>query len=457
MTDNDCDSAQVARAAKLAFEHSQLLEASERVKALNAIRTELELRKNDIFDANKRDMEAAQKELELGRLSPSLLKRLDLTNEDKWNSMLQGISDVAALPDPTGQVSYASQLDEGLELYRVSCPIGVLLVIFEARPEVVVNIASLAIKSGNSAILKGGKESVHTATLLSQVIRTAISKTLFPVACIQTVQTRQEIASLLSQDRYIDLVIPRGSNSLVKSIQNSTRIPVMGHADGLCSIFLDASADQEKATRIVVDSKINYPAACNAVETLLVHTSVLSTIWPAVASALLSHSVTLLCDRTTLVALQSVVTADLEKLVRLSSAEDYNTEHLSLTISVLAVPSLEAAIQHINAHSSHHTDSIVTESEVNASTFCRGVDSAGTFVNASTRFADGFRYGFGTEVGISTGRIHARGPVGLDGLVTYKYLMRSQDAKGHIVGEFGSGVGQKIFKHYPIHATSVPF
>ncbi|KAF8586363.1 gamma-glutamyl phosphate reductase [Ramaria rubella] len=452
-------SEEVARAAKLAFEASQLLSAADRVKALHSIREELEALQSEIFEANRRDLEAAHAEAARGQLSASLVKRLDLTTGDKWNSMLQGISDVAALPDPTGSVSYASQLDDGLDLYRVSCPIGVLLVIFEARPEVVVNIASLAIKSGNAAILKGGKESANTGTLLAQAICVALSKTSLPPDYIQTIHTRQEVASLLALDQYIDLVIPRGSNSLVKNIQNGTRIPVMGHADGLCSVYLDESANLKKAIRVVVDSKIDYPAACNSVESLLVHTSLLHSIWPAVATALLSHSVTLLCDHPTLVALHALKPAppNLQTHVRPSTPNDYTTEHLSLTLSVLTVPSLAAATLHINAHSSHHTDSIVTESEPNASAFCRGVDSAGTFVNASTRFADGFRYGFGTEVGISTGRIHARGPVGLEGLVTYKYVMRSIDVNGHIAGEFGSGSGKKVFKHKKIDASSVPF
>ncbi|OCB86535.1 glutamate-5-semialdehyde dehydrogenase [Sanghuangporus baumii] len=450
---------QIAKAAKAAFEASQLIDASERIKALHLIKSELEALQPEIQEANKVDLEAAQREVEAGRLSSSLVKRLDLFKGDKWDAMLQGVMDVAALPDPTGNVSYASELDDNLELYRVSCPIGVLLVIFEARPEVVVNIAALAIKSGNAAILKGGKESIRTTALLSQAIRTALSKTQLPHDYIQTIQTREEVSSLLSQDRYIDLVIPRGSNSLVRHIQNNTRIPVMGHADGLCTVFLDESADEAKAVRIVVDSKTDYPAACNAAETLLVHEKLLTTLWPNVAKALLEAGVLLLCDTPSLSVLQNlpVSVPNLSTRVRPSKPEDYSTEHLSLTLSVLTVPSLSAAIRYINAHSSHHTDAIVTESQANATQFCRGVDSAGTYVNASTRFADGFRYGFGTEVGISTGRIHARGPVGLEGLCTYKYIMRSKDDKGHIVAEFGSGEGKKKFKHEKISASRLPF
>ncbi|EIN09668.1 gamma-glutamyl phosphate reductase [Punctularia strigosozonata HHB-11173 SS5] len=450
---------EIAKAAKLAFEASQLIPSAERVTALQHIRHELEVFKSDILAANARDLEAARAEVDAGRMSGSLFKRLDLAKGDKWDAMLQGVSDVAALPDPTGIVTYATELDDELELYRVSCPIGVLLVIFEARPEVVVNIASLAIKSGNAAILKGGKESNQTTALLSKVIQAGLAKTSLPSTYIQSIQTRAEVNSLLALDQYIDLVIPRGSNALVRNIQNNTRIPVMGHADGICSVYLDETADVDKAVRVVVDSKTDYPAACNAAETLIVHRSLLHNVWPTVASALLTADVRLLCDPSTLEALKtsSSPPPNMASHVAPSDESSYGVEHLSLTISVLTVDSLHQAISFINAHSSHHTDSIVTESDATASAFCRGVDSAGTYVNASTRFADGFRYGFGTEVGISTGRIHARGPVGLEGLVTYKYMMRSKASKGHIVGEFGSGPGKKKFKHQKIDAQAVPF
>ncbi|THH14764.1 hypothetical protein EW146_g5613 [Bondarzewia mesenterica] len=449
----------IAKASKSAFEASQLIDASERVRALHEIRIELGASKESILEANEEDMDAAQADVDAGRMSGSLLKRLDLRKGDKWESMLQGITDVANLPDPNGKISYASELDDNLELYRVSCPIGVLLVIFEARPEVVVNIAALAIKSGNAAILKGGKESNRTTQLISKAIQIALSRTKIPDTYIQTVQSRAEVSSLLELNQYIDLVIPRGSNELVRNIKNNTHIPVMGHADGLCSIYLDKSADLEKAVRVVVDSKVDYPAACNAVETLIVHESLLQNLWPEVAKSLLASSVILLCDTPSLSALSALspATPNIQTHVRPAPPDAYTTEHLNLTLSVLTLQSLSAAIQHINAHSSHHTDCIVTESTDAASTFTRGVDSAGTFVNASTRFADGFRYGFGAEVGISTGRIHARGPVGLDGLVTYKYVLRGKGDKGHVVGEFGSGEGKKRYKHTPIHATSLPF
>lgn len=265
---------------------------------------------------------------------------------------------------------------------------------------------------------------------------------------------------LLALDQFIDLVIPRGSNALVRNIQSSTRIPVMGHADGICHVYLDETALKEKAVPVLVDSKTTYPSACNSVETLVVHEKVLDTVWIDVARALLEKDVTLLCDAPSLEALSQVSPApsNVATHIKASKPEDYGFEHLSLTLSIQTVSSLQNAIAHINTHSSHHTDSIITESSTAAHTFCIAVDSAGTFVNASTRFADGFRYGFGTEVGISTGRIHARGPVGLDGLVSYKYMMRSTASRGHITTEFGVGEGLKGFTHRVIEGvTSLPF
>ena len=306
---------------------------------------------------------------------------------------------------------------------------------------------------GNIAILKGGKESTQTATLLGQCIRSALSQTPLHEDYIQLVHTREEISSLLEQDKYIDLVIPRGSNALVSHIQHSTRIPVMGHADGLCTVYLDDSADAAKAKRVVVDSKVNYPAACNSAEILVVHDAVIHTVWPEVAVKLLEAGVELRCDKASIAAIPLHPKRD--QLVKPAIPEDYHTEFLALTLAVMSVSSIEEAIAFINEHSSHHTDSIVTETTANASRFCRAVDSAGTFVNASTRFADGLRYGFGTEVGISTGRTHARGPVGLEGLVIYKYMLRSLGDGGHIVGEFGEGPGKKRYQHLGINAGKV--
>ncbi|KAG8788873.1 hypothetical protein FRC15_001388 [Serendipita sp. 397] len=445
----------IAKSARVAFEASQLLTSEQRSNALLTVREELERRKDEVLDANKKDMIAAEEQVAAGKLSAPLVKRLDLSSSEKWNSMLQGVTDVANLPDPTNKVTYATKLDDGLELYRVTCPIGVLLVIFEARPEVVVNIASLAIKSGNAAILKGGKESSQSSKILAECIRSALSRSNISEDFIQVVQTREEISELLEQDQYIDLVIPRGSNALVSHIQRSTRIPVMGHADGLCTVFIDESANVDKTRRVVLDSKINYPAACNSAEILLVHKAILNSIWPVVAEELLKANVELRCDQKTLAAITSLDTVP--GLIKPSKPEDYETEFLALIMAVKAVESFDEAVVFINSHSSHHTDSILTESKANASKFCKMIDSAGTFVNASTRFADGLRYGFGTEVGISTGRTHARGPVGLEGLVIYKYLLRSGAEGGHVVGEFGMGAGKKRYAHEAISMMKLPF
>jgi len=340
----------------------------------------------------------------------------------------------------------------------VSCPIGVLLVIFEARPEVIANITALAVKSGNAAILKGGKESTNTQTVMTKAIQAALSTTKLPKAYIQTVQSREDVSALLNQDKYIDLVIPRGSNALVKSIQQSTKIPVMGHADGICAVYLDESAEENKALRVVLDSKLTYPAACNSAETLLIHQSLLNTIWPMVARALMSAKVTLKCDSTSYAAaLQSPLIPEENARIFMqeSTEQDYFTEFLNLTIAVKTYNSIVDAIEHINSHSSHHTDAIVTESTESAQAFCRAVDSAGVYVNASTRFADGFRYGFGTEVGVSTGKIHARGPVGLEGLMIYKYQIRGMGKQGHATADYGKG--KKVYKHAPLQVKEAPF
>ncbi|KAI1032451.1 hypothetical protein LB505_005102 [Fusarium chuoi] len=323
---------------------------------------------------------------------------------------------------------------------RVSCPIGVLLIIFEARPEVIANIASLAIKSGNAAILKGGKESTESFVAISKVISSALETTKVPNSAIQLVTTRDVISQLLAQDRYIDLVIPRGSNELVRYIKESTKIPVLGHADGLCHIYLTASANKEKAITAIVDSKTSYPAACNAVETLLVQESALNTIFPAVASALAARGVSLRVDESSKAAISSLSLEGVQD----ATPQDYDTEHLSLTIGVKTVSSIDEAINHINTHGSHHTDAIMSSDSAEAERFMNEVDSAGVYWNAATRLADGMRYGFGTEVGISTNKIHSRGPVGLDGLTIYKYKIRGDY---QATADYGDGEGKKSWKH----------
>ena len=432
--------ADAAQAAKSASHVLATLSVDARNEALTSIHDALAAARDDILAANARDLELASRAAADGSLSKSLVARLDLAKKGKWEDMLKGILDVRDLEDPVGRVTLRTRLDNGLDLERVTCPIGVLLIIFEARPEVIANIAALAVKSGNAAILKGGKESTESFVAISTVISAALEKTQVPNAAVQLVTTRDVIPELLAQDSHIDLVIPRGSNDLVRYIKNNTRIPVLGHADGICSTYLEKSADPAMAADVIVDSKTNYPAACNSLETLLVQDAALQTLLPTVAAALAAKGVDLRCDAASKAALQHVpglVLAD-------ATDADFSTEFLSLTLAVKAVSSLSEAITHINTHGSHHTDCILTSSQEQAEQFMAAVDSAGAYWNASTRFADGTRYGFGTEVGISTNKIHSRGPVGLEGLMIYKYKLRGQ---GQVSASYGEGEGKKRYLH----------
>ncbi|KAJ3214342.1 hypothetical protein HDU67_001783 [Dinochytrium kinnereticum] len=442
----------MAERSRVASHLMQSVTASQKSNSLRAIHAALGANREAILKANKMDMEAAKQEVSAGRLSSSLVKRLDLgAGGDKYGSLLQGVLDVDKLSDPTGKVTLATRLDEGLDLYRVSCPVGVLLIIFEARPEVVVQISCLSIKSGNAVILKGGKEAANSNAALYKVIRDALVSLPegegIPVDAVQMVETREDIDVLLKLDRYIDLVIPRGSNQLVRYIQGNTGIPVLGHADGLCSIYLDSSASIDIVRRVVVDSKTSYPAACNSTETLLVNSSLLSSVFPETALSLLESGVRIRADDRAYSTLSSheKTKSFIGSLVTPICEGDYATEFLDLTIAVKTVESLEEAIQHINTYGSHHTDAIVTEDEASAETFMKKVDAAGVFWNASTRFADGFRYGFGAEIGVSTNKTHARGPVGLEGLVIYKYRLYG---KGHVTTDYSSG--KRSYLHEPI-------
>lgn len=350
-----------------------------------------------------------------------------------------------------GRVDLRTELDDGLVLQRQTCPIGVLLIIFEARPEVIANIASLAIKSANAAILKGGKESTESFKVISTIISQALATTDVPNDSIQLVTTRDAVDPLLELSQYIDLVIPRGSNDLVRHCQRKAHMPVLGHADGLCSLYIHSDADKAMATNVVVDSKTDYPAACNAVETLLVHEDVLATTLPAVAEALISKGVTLRCDPKSRAALSSSLPKDQAANLQDATDADFNTEFLDLTLAIRTITSnatnptsaVDAAIEHINTHGSHHTDAILTASKEIADRFCNGVDSACKFWNCSTRFCDGMRFGFGTEVGISTNKVHARGPVGLEGLMIHEYRLVGN---GQGVAVYG-GLGGKQYKH----------
>ncbi|KAK9239419.1 Aldehyde/histidinol dehydrogenase [Lipomyces kononenkoae] len=432
---------EIARTASASSTVLRPVSNASRVAALQRIHDFLEAGKQEILAANKVDLETAEK----ANVAAPLVKRLDLSKGDKFDAMLQGILDVASLPDPIGKVTYANRLDDGLDLYRVTCPIGVLLVIFESRPEVIANITALAIKSANAVILKGGKESFHSFGAISRLVREALAGTEIPPGAVQLIESRQEVSELLKQDKYIDLVVPRGSNELVRSIKDNTKIPVLGHADGLCSVYIHGDADLDMARRIVVDAKTNYVAGCNAAESLLVQRSALQSHLPTVAKSLIDAGVTLKVTPEIAEALKECgAEGTWNATIMAAEEKDFDTEFLSLTMAVAAVGGVEDAIKHINTHSSKHTDSIVTASKETADRFMNGVDSSGVYWNASTRFADGFRYGFGTEVGISTSKIHARGPVGLEGLTCYQYQLRGN---GQVASDYVGAGGQKQFKH----------
>lgn len=406
---------------------SQATEAKN--QALHAIADALAAQAPAILAANQADCEAAQRD----GISSVLYARLKL-DEAKLQSAIVGVRDVAKLPDPIGQIQLHRELDAGLVMKRLSCPLGVLGVIFEARPDAVMQISSLAVKSGNGVILKGGKEAVHSCEALVKAIHQGLQRAGLDPNSVQLLTTREETLALLKLDQYVDLIIPRGSNSFVRFVQENTRIPVLGHADGICHLYVDAAADLAQAVTIAVDAKTQYPAACNAIETLLVHQSIADVFLPQVAQALQSKQVELRGDGTTQQILPGIQPA---------AETDWATEYSDLVLAIRVVDSLAAAIDHINTYGSRHTEAIVTEDAAAAATFMGQVDAAGVYQNCSTRFADGFRYGFGAEVGISTQKMPPRGPVGLEGLVTYKYQMVGA---GHLAATY-AGKEAKPFTH----------
>jgi glutamate-5-semialdehyde dehydrogenase len=401
------------------------------------------LRENsaEILAENARDMAEAQKMLECGELSASACNRV-LLNEEKIEQMAQNCESVAALPDPAGKIIQATRLDEGLDLYRVSCPIGVILVIFESRPDVVIQISALALKSGNAVILKGGKEAQNSNRVLAKLIRNTLAKNdTVPENAVSLVESRDEVSQLVKMSSELDLIIPRGSNELVRNIQKNSQVPVLGHADGLCHVYLDQSADETKSIEVALDAKLDYPAVCNAAETLLVHQKYPVEWQVEILRKMQEAGVELrVCQQT-----QKRLEKFTELKLKTAVEEDWTTEYIDLIISVKSVKSAEEAVRHINHFGSRHTDTIVTENSELAEWFMNTVDAAGVFWNASTRFADGFRYGFGAEVGVSTGKTHSRGPVGLEGLVIYKYKLYGN---GQGVGQYGQG--KREFLHEEI-------
>ncbi|MBW4691045.1 MAG: glutamate-5-semialdehyde dehydrogenase [Lyngbya sp. HA4199-MV5] len=418
----------IAQQTRDSARHLATLPTVLRNQALEAIAQALEAATDEILTANQLDCQAA----ETANLPAALYARLKL-DKPKLQGAIAGIRDVAKLPDPVGAVQLHRELDEGLVLTRITCPLGVLGVIFEARPDAVVQITSLAVKSGNGVILKGGQEALRSCEALVTAIRRGLAQTQVEPTVVQLLTTREETLALLKLDQYVDLIIPRGSNAFVRFVQDNTRIPVLGHAEGICHLYIDKAADVQKAVAIAVDAKTQYPAACNAIETLLVHQAIASEFLLEAVVALQLRNVELRGDERT---------RDILNITAATEA-DWSTEYSDLILAIKIVDDVDEAIAHINTYGSRHTEAIATESTATAETFMAQVDAAGVFHNCSTRFADGFRYGFGAEVGISTQKMPPRGPVGLEGLVTYKYQLVGN---GQVVAAY-SGAHAKPFTH----------
>lgn len=424
--------AQRARAASRALAK---LSADVRNEVLLAAAQAIETNACRILDANAADCRAAEPAVAAGKMSSAMFARLRL-KESAIAQMAAQVREVARLEDPLGRRLAATELDDGLVLVKESCPLGVIGVVFESRPDVVPQLASLALKSGNAVILKGGSEAAQTNEALVAIWRDSLAQfPSVPVDAISLLHTRADVLELLAQDRDVDLIIPRGSYELVRYIMEHSRIPVLGHGEGVCHVYVDRAADVRKAVDIIYDAKVQYPAVCNAAETLLVHEAIAEKCLPSAVTKLKEAGVEIRgCAKTlALLANQGIIPA---------TEEDWRAEYGDLILSVKIVASLDEAVDHINRFGSHHTDAIVTEDTAAAQKFMNEVDSAGVFQNASTRFADGFRYGFGAEVGISTNKLHARGPMGLEGLTTYKFKLYGN---GQTVAPYAAG--EKQFKH----------
>lgn len=403
------------------------LDSDTKNNALAKIAEALMSNKDKIIAANNKDLKRSEEE----SLATPLLKRLKF-DEKKVNDVVEGIKSLIGLEDPVGKTLLSTLLDDGLELYRVTCPLGVVGIIFESRPDALVQISTLCLKSGNSVLLKGGREAIETNKALAGIIEEASVAAGLPSGWISLLESRDDVNEMLKMDEYIDLVIPRGSNEFVRYIMDHSRIPVMGHADGICHVYVDSAADIDMATKVTIDSKTQYVAVCNATETLLVNESIADKFLPVLKTELNKKNVEIFGDEGT----QKIIS------VKPASEADWATEYLDYTISIKLVADIDEAIKHINTYGSGHTDSIVTNDKTNALKFMNLVDSGNVFWNASTRFSDGFKYGFGAEVGISTSKLHARGPVGLEGLTSYKYMLFGN---GQIVDDYATS--KKSFKH----------
>jgi glutamate-5-semialdehyde dehydrogenase len=415
--------------------------------ALLAVAAALADNAGAIEAANQKDLQAASQMVKGGNLSESLYQRLKL-DKTKLLGVVEGVRQIAAMADPVGKTTLTRELDEGLVLCRLTCPIGVVAVIFESRPDAMPQIFSLCLKTGNAVLLKGGTEAEHSNRIVFNTMQAAARQAGLPAEAFALLETRADVKELLAADGLVDLIIPRGSGSLVRYIQNNTRIPVLGHADGICHIYIDESADIATAIAVTLDSKVQYPSACNSVETVLIHRSALAGVLGGLCAALQKYDVELrlddLCLKTVEEAVRDGNTLNIDcTKIKSASQDDWTSEYCDLILSIKTVDSMQEAIAHINKYGSAHTEAMIAADESRFAEFFAQVNSAGVFLNASTRFADGFRYGFGAEVGISTARLHPRGPVGLEGLVTYKYKLTGN---GHLVADY-SGPQARKFTH----------
>ena len=426
MTDTDTES-KVEAAEAAALELANVSDA-DRSAALEAIADAIDEHREDVIAVNDQDVEAAEELLEAGEYTQALVDRLKV-DDAKVDSIVEMVESVAAMDDPLGETLEARHLDDDLDLYKVAVPIGVIGTVFESRPDALVQIAALALKSGNAVILKGGSEASESNRELFEIIREAAQDVeAIPEGWVQLIEAREAVDTVLGMDEHIDLLMPRGSSAFVSYVQDNTQIPVLGHTEGVCHVFVDSDADLDEAVEVAYDAKVQYPAVCNAVETLLVHDDVAESFLPTMADRYAEADVELRGDDRT-----REILADSGLNVLEATEEDWRTEYGDLILSIKVVDSLVDAIDHVNTNGSKHTESILTEDDEKARTFMTQIDAASVFHNASTRFADGYRYGLGAEVGISTGKIHARGPVGLEGLTTYKYYL---EGDGHLVASY---------------------
>ena len=421
--------------AKDAFIKLSNAKTKDKDSALLNMAKSLDKNRKKILEANKLDIAEAKKLLEKGELTESLVKRLEVT-DSKIDDMIIGIRDVVKLEDPVGKTINAIELDRGLELYQIATPIGVIGMVFESRPDVVPQIISLALKSGNGALLKGGRESAKTNKVIYEVLTGSINNKSIPKEAFQLLERREDVTEMLKLDKYIDLIIPRGSNDFVRFVQSNTKIPVLGHADGICHAYVDKKYDEKKALDVCFDAKVQYPAVCNAIETLLVHEKSAKKFLPKIGRMYKEAKVEMRCCPQSYEILK-------ELKVKKAKEKDWSTEYNDLIISIKVVKSLEDAVAHINKYGSRHTDTIITEDKKASEYFLNFVDSSSVMLNASTRFADGFRYGKGAEIGISTGKIHARGPTGMEGMLIYKYKLIGN---GHKVSDY-VGKNAKPYTH----------